>query len=106
MGVHLDLDRPLDSLAAGHLSGILHGITLDFELELHGLTRYREKQWTTWQHEHRHQIAKRIVGGVLKILSVRCPNPQCAERFALIVGILLSGILTSITKRSEEYFLC
>ena len=63
-----------------------------FRLELHGITHYREKQWKTWPDGVRHQIAKRIVGGVLKILSVRCPNPQCAERFALIVGILLSGI--------------
>ena len=42
-------------------------------------------------------------------LDVRCPNPQsqCAEWFALIV-LLVSCCLafTSITKRSEEYFLC
>ena len=63
-----------------------------FRLELHDITHYRMEQWRDWDQGNRHGIAKRIVGCVLKILSVRCPNPQCAEWFALVVGIMLSGI--------------
>ena len=37
-------------------------------------------------------IAVRIVASIIKILSVKCPNPECDERFIKIAGIMLSGI--------------
>ena len=63
-----------------------------FHLDLETLTHYRENNWIGWSHCNRHEIAVRIVASIIKILSVKCPNPDCDERFIKIAGIMLSGV--------------
>lgn len=63
-----------------------------FHLDLETLTHYRENNWVEWNSSNRHRIAVRIVAGIIKILSVKCPNPDCEEYFIKIAGIMLSGI--------------
>lgn len=63
-----------------------------FHLCLETLTHYRENNWIEWGPKNRHQIAVRIVANIIKILSVKCPNPDCDEYFIKIAGIMLSGV--------------
>lgn len=63
-----------------------------FHLDLEGLTHYRENNWIEWDQTNRHQIAVRIVASIIKILSVKCPCPECDECFIDIAGIMLSGL--------------
>jgi len=80
-----------------------------FHLDLETITHYRENNWKEWGKSNRHQIAVRIVANIIKILSVKCPNPDCDEYFIKIAGIMLSGIqinhrgLNSIAPSNATY---
>ena len=71
---------------------IEYSVWFHLRLDLEGLTHYRELQWTKWKKKHRNQITTRTIASVIKILSVKCPNPFCDEYFIEIFGILLSGV--------------
>ena len=71
---------------------IEYSVWFHLRLDLEGLTHYRELQWTKWKKKHRNQITTRTIASVIKILSVKCPNPFCKEYFIEIFGVLLSGV--------------
>ena len=72
---------------------IEYSVWFHLRLDLEGLTHYRELQWMNWSAGgHRHKLATRTIASVIKILSVKCPNPSCDEYFIEIFGILLSGV--------------
>ena len=71
---------------------IEYSVWFHLRLDLEGLTHYRELQWTKWIKCNRRRIAIRTIASVIKILSVKCPNPSCDEYFIEIFGILLSGV--------------